>query len=40
MVTYEFYWRNEIGDAHLVGILLERRKDPNRITEESIMTVS
>jgi hypothetical protein len=37
MVAYEFYWRDGIGDAHLVGILPERRKDPNRITEESIM---
>jgi hypothetical protein len=37
MVAYEFYWRDEIGDAHLVGILPERRKDPNRISDESIM---
>jgi hypothetical protein len=37
MVAYEFYWRDEIGDAHLVGILPERRKDPDRITDESIM---
>lgn len=37
MVAYEFYWRNEIGDTHLVGILPERRKDPNRISDESIM---
>jgi len=37
MVAYEFYWRDETGEAHLVGILPERRKDPNRITEESIM---
>jgi hypothetical protein len=37
MVAYEFYWRDETGKAHLVGVLPERRKDPNRITEESIM---
>jgi len=37
MVAYEFYWRDEIGDAHLVGILPERRKNSNRITNESIM---
>jgi hypothetical protein len=37
MVAYEFYWRDEIGIAHLIGILPERRKDPTRITEESIM---
>jgi hypothetical protein len=40
MMAYEFYWRDEIGDTHLVEILPERRNDPNRITEESIMTVS
>jgi len=37
MVAYEFYWRDEIGNPHLVGILPERRKDPNRISDESIM---
>jgi hypothetical protein len=37
MVAYEFYWRDETGDAHLVGILPERRKNSNRITNESIM---
>jgi len=37
MVAYEFYWLDEIGETHLVGILPERRKDPNRITRESIM---
>jgi hypothetical protein len=37
MVAYEFYWRDALGDAHLVGILPERRKDPNRISDETIM---
>ncbi len=37
MVAYEFYWRDEIGDSHLIGILPERRKDPHRITDDSIM---
>jgi hypothetical protein len=37
MVAYEFYLRDESGDSHLVGILPERRKDPTRITNESIM---
>ncbi len=37
MVAYEFYWRDEIGYTHLVGILPERRKHPTRITDESIM---
>lgn len=37
MVAYEFYWRDEIGDIHLIGILPERRKDPNRISNQSIL---
>ncbi len=37
MVAYEFYWRNGKGEDHLIGILPERRKDPERITKESIM---
>ena len=37
MITYEFYWRDETGYTHLFGILPERRKDPARITNESIM---
>jgi hypothetical protein len=36
MVAYEFYQHNEEGDR-LIGILPERRKDPKRITPESIM---
>jgi len=36
MVVYEFYSRYEKGDE-LIGILPERRKDPIRITPESIM---
>ena len=37
MMSYEFYWRDEIGEIHLIGILPERRKDKNRINNESIM---
>ena len=37
MVAYEFYWRDEVGKEHLVGILPERRKSPVRITKESIL---
>ena len=37
MVAYEFYWRDETGDTHLLGILPERRKNSNRITNKSIM---
>jgi len=37
MVAYEFYWDDEKGEEHLIGILPERRKNPERITEESII---
>ena len=37
MVAYEFYLRDEMEGFHLIGILPERRKDPLRITLESIM---
>ena len=37
MLAYEFYWHDESGDEHFLGILPERRKDLNRITEESIL---
>jgi hypothetical protein len=37
MVAYEFYWRDGIGNEHLLGILPERRKKQERITEESII---
>ena len=37
MVAYEFYWRDEAGKEHLIGILPERRKNSERITKESIL---
>ena len=37
MVAYEFYWGDEKEGAHLIGILPERRKNPERINQESIM---
>jgi hypothetical protein len=37
MVAYEFYWRDKKGKDHLIGILPERRKNPERITQESVM---
>ncbi len=37
MVAYEFYRRDELNGYHLIGILPERRKHQERITEESIM---
>jgi hypothetical protein len=37
MIAYEFYWPDEGGEAHLLGILPERRKNPRGMTEESVM---
>ncbi len=37
MIVYEFYYSNDKGEDHLIGILPERRKNPDRITKESIM---
>ena len=37
MIVYELYWTDTAGDDHLIGILPERRRDPERITEESIL---
>ena len=37
MLAYEFYWRDEKGEDHFIGILPERRRKPERITQESIL---
>ncbi len=37
MVAYELYWRDKAGEEHRLGILPERRKNPERITEESVL---
>jgi hypothetical protein len=37
MVAYEFYWRDEEGKEHFIGILPERRKNRERITKKSII---
>jgi hypothetical protein len=37
MIAYEFYRRVACGEDRLVGVLPERREDPERITHESIM---
>ena len=37
MVAYEFYWHDNEGESHFIGILPERRKDPERITRESVL---
>ena len=35
--AYEFYRRVPCGEDRLMGVLPERRKDPKRITHNSIM---
>jgi len=37
MVAYEFYWLDSTGGYQIIGVLPERRKDPKRLTRESIM---
>jgi len=37
MLAYELYWQDEGGDPHLIGVLPERRKNSERITEDSIL---
>jgi hypothetical protein len=37
MTAYEFYWRGEKDRAHLIGILAERRRNPERVSRESVM---
>ncbi len=36
MVAYAFYAFEDIEKVHFIGLLPERRKNPNRITQESI----
>ena len=37
MVAYEFYWPDSVKEYDLLGILPERRKNPRRITDASVM---
>lgn len=37
MIAYEFYWRDPIKGYQLIGVLPERRKKPERITQKSVM---
>jgi len=37
MVAYEFYQPDSVKEYDLLGILPERRKDPRRITDASVM---
>ena len=36
MIAYSFYWLEEIDKVHFVGLLPERRNNPERITQQSI----
>ncbi len=40
MVLYKFYVRDHEGEEHFLGILPERRNDPKRITDESVVNLS
>ncbi|MBM4332848.1 MAG: hypothetical protein FJ117_16820 [Deltaproteobacteria bacterium] len=37
MTAYEFFWNDNKGEPHFIGILPERRKKTERITKESIL---
>jgi hypothetical protein len=37
MVSYEFYFRNPKGVFEFIGVLPERRRHPERISDESIL---
>ncbi len=37
MVAYEFYYSDPVKEYELLGILPERRKDPRRKTDASVM---
>jgi hypothetical protein len=37
MVGYEFYWHDPIKGYQLIGVLPERRRNPKRITKESVL---
>ena len=37
MKAYEFYGYDEKGEEHFIGILPERRGDPGRITNDSVL---
>jgi hypothetical protein len=37
MVVYKLYMHDQTEEPHLIGILPERRKDQERITEESVL---
>jgi hypothetical protein len=40
MIGYEFYWRDPIRGYQPIGVQPERRKNPERITKESVMNLA
>jgi len=39
MIAYDFYWRDPIKGYQRIGVQPERRKNPTRITQESIFNL-
>ncbi len=37
MVAYEFYCRDDAGKEHFIGMLPERRTNPDRMTNNSVL---
>jgi hypothetical protein len=37
MEAYEFYWLDPKGGYQIIGVLPERRRNPERITKVSVM---
>lgn len=37
MIGYELYWHDPIKGYQLIGVLPERRRNPKRITKESVL---
>jgi hypothetical protein len=37
MIAYEVYWVDSNGEHQIIGVLPERRKNPMRITKESVL---
>ena len=40
MIAYEFYWHDPIKGYQRIGVQPERRKNPTRITQESIINLA
>ncbi len=40
MMAYEFYWLDEAGVYQMIGVPPERRKHPERITQDSVLAHS